>query len=307
MAMHYCPLHQGGCMSGTPPLPFPYTVDELLTAYAAEYLPAKSPRTRYQQEHLFRWLHRELGHYKLTELTPVLLRSWKGTLLTRYKPGTVRRYMGTLHAVLNVAVKHYEWLRDNPLDKVSQPPSPKGRTRFLSDDERRRLLDACKASKQRALYPMVLLALTTGMRRGEVQGLRWPDIDFTRGQLQLRDTKNGEARPVPLPRITQDCLKVWRERRRNDVEWVFPGMGDFPLSVDGAWRVACRNAGLQDFRYHDLRHSAASYLAMSGADLREIAEILGHKNISMSRKYAHLATSHMGQVVERMTAKFFDL
>jgi len=294
-------------LSSTPPTSS-YTLSELLTAYAAEYLPEKSPRTRYQQERLFLWLQRELGAYRLTDLTPLLLRTWKGNLLTRYKPGTVRRYMACLHTVLNVAVREYEWLQENPLDKVRQPPTSPGRTRFLSEEERRILLVACRRSRQPALTPVVLMAMSTGMRKSEIMHLRWPDIDFERRQVRLQHTKNGTARAVPLSTMMLGVLRQWREGRRHDCEWVFPRPdGRRPIYLDGAWEMAVKRAGLDDFRFHDLRHTAASYLAMSGADLREIAEILGHRSLQMTYRYSHLTPTHMGAVAERMIEKFFDM
>ena len=182
--------------------------------------------------------------------------------------------------------------------KVKKPAMPRGRVRFLDDDERRRLLDACLVSESPHLYPTVVLALSTGMRRGEILGLRWRDVDLKAGFAILHDTKNGERRRVP---ITGHALIVFRNHskvRSLDSDHVF-------VDVRRAWLTAVKRAGIEDFRFHDLRHSAASYLAMNGASPGEIAEVLGHKTLQMVKRYAHLSESHTRSVVESMNREVF--
>ncbi len=290
-------------MSNT--LPAGLTLGELFTAYTADYLPTKAPKTAYQQGRLIRWLTQELGTIPLAQFSPMVVRTWKTQLLARFAPGTVRRYLDMLSTILNVAVREYEWLEHNPCRKVTFPPQSKGRTRYLSDDERQRLLAACATSRNPALPTIVLIALTTGARKGEIIGLQWAHVDFARQALRLIDTKNGESRGVPLALQAREALEVWARGRRYDYDWVFPRVdGTGPLSMDRAWRQARDRAALVNFRFHDLRHTAASYLAMSGATLRDIAEILGHKTMQMTRRYTHLTQGHTAQVVQRMADQF---
>jgi integrase len=281
------------------------TVRDLLSLYAAEYLPSKAPGTCYQQGRLYQRMSADFGDMLLADLTPAWLRTWRDQLATQYKPGTVRGYLELLSGALRIAVEDYQWLDENPLDRVKRPSPAKTRVRFLSDTERPALLDACRQSANPALYVIVLLALSTGARKMELLSLRWEDVDLEQGLLRLADTKNGEGRAVPVPPRVMAALVTWGQTRRQSIPLVFPARdGSKPMSISSAWRFARQRAGLQNFRYHDLRHTAASYLAMSGASVREIAEVLGHASLAMAMRYIHLSAPHVRGVVERMSDKF---
>src|SRR5262249_2823728 len=151
------------------------------------------------------------------------------------------------------------------------------------------------------LHAIVVLALATGARRGELQGLRWPDVDLKRGTLTFHETKNGERRAVPLTGPALTLMHQHAKVRRLDTMLVFPdGTGKRALGIREAFEGAVKRANIADFRFHDLRHSFASYLAMNGASLLEIAEVLGHKTLAMVKRYAHLTEAHTRNVVERM-------
>lgn len=281
------------------------TVGDLLTAYEREYLPSKALTTQYQQRRLFMWLRQELGFMLLTDLTPAFLRQWRDILSKRYAPGTVRRYMTALSTPLAIAVKDYEWLDKNPLDQVKKPSEPPGRVRFLSDEEREKLLAACAISRNPHLYTLVLLALSTGARKEELRQLRWRDLDLERGVMRISRSKNKTKRSIPLLGPVLLLLRTCGiDQSQNG--WVFARHdGLQPLFCDHAWVTACTRAGLVDCHFHDLRHTAASYLAMGGASLREIAEVLGHKKLEMTMRYSHLTDSHVKGVLERLTSRLF--
>jgi len=289
-----------------------HTAGDLIDRYVRDVLPNGSSDLRNRRRQL-EWWRREIGHYALADVTPALLAERRDTLLNevgangkRRAPATVVRYLAALSHVLSVAVKEWGWLDDNPMGKVRKPAEPRGRVRFLSDEERGRLLEACKAADDPTLYPIVVLALATGMRQGEIMGLTWADVDFERGRVVLHNTKNGERRAPPLSPHVREVLAEWAKVRRLDTPLVFPrptkGAPTFPHR---AWARAVAAAELEDFRFHDLRHSCASYLAMNGASLMEIAEVLGHKTLAMVRRYAHLSDGHTAGVVERMNARIF--
>jgi integrase len=280
------------------------TVDDLLQLYAKQYLTNKAPRTQAQQHGLFRRFSEDLGTIPLDRLTPTILRSWSDYLRRSLKPGTVRQYLDSLSAVLTVAVEDLDWLEVHPLRKVPKPPASPKRVRFLTEEERHQLLEACRQSRNRGLYPLVLLAMTTGCRRGELFGLRWNNVDLEQGIVRLEHTKNGERRAVAVPPVAVDVLRVWRGLAPA-AAWVFPRRGEhtaFP--GENAWRHALKRAGLKDFRFHDLRHTAASYLAMSGARIEDIADVLGHKSLSMAWRYRHVTLPHTRAVVEKMAQQF---
>jgi integrase len=227
---------------------------------------------------------------------------------TRYRsPSTVNRYLAVLSHAFTVALKEWQWVESNPVLKVSKPAEPRGRIRFLSDDERTRFLTACKASQSPDLYPAIILALSTGARAQEVMGLRWSQVDLTRKVATLHETKNGERRVLPLAGPALDLLHVRSKVRRLDTDLVFPGHNRpaKPIDLRSAFEGALKVAGITDFHWHDLRHTAASYLAMNGASLAEIAEVLGHKTLNMVKRYAHLSEAHTAAVVERMNERYF--
>src|SRR5262249_32628338 len=160
-------------------------------------------------------------------------------------------YTAALSHAFSVAVREWEWLEDSPMRRISKLKEPRGRVRYLSDDERQRLLDACKVSKNSSLYTIVVLALSTGARKMEIVGLRWSDVAFQRQVIVLHETKNGERRVLPLAGHALELMCHRRQNRCPDTELVFPRLrGTLPMSIDEGWKYAVKRAGLVDFRFH---------------------------------------------------------
>lgn len=221
-------------------------------------------------------------------------------------PATVNRYLAVLSHMFTIAIKEWGWLEVNPILKVNKLKEPRGRVRFLSDEERSRLLTVCQQSSSQYLYLVVVLALSTGARRMEILGLRWSDVDLKRNVIILHQTKNGERRILPIVHHALDLLKEHAKVRTLHTELVFPGKNlKTPIDIRTPWETALKQAEIADFKFHDLRHSAASYLAMNGATLAEIAEVLGHQTLQMVKRYAHLSEAHTAKVVARMNERIF--
>jgi len=320
-----------------------HSFGDLVDRYLRDVLPRK-PRMEKDQTRQLNWWRGELGHFTLADLTPARITEARDKLArepipsntkqpksdspTRYRsPATINRYLAALSHMLNVAVEEWGWLEDSPMRKVSSLTEPRGRVRFLGEDttgpdgetvagERTRLLRACQASSNPYLYPVVILALSTGMRQGEIMGLKWEDVDLHQGRITLHETKNGERRVVPLVGKALNLLKEHAKVRRIATPLLFPGKvkthhpGEAatykPMDLRTPWESALKKAGINDFRFHDLRHSTASYLAMNGASLAEIAEVLGHKTLQMVKRYAHLSEAHTAGVVASMNARIFQ-
>ena len=265
------------------------------------------PHDHPRQKVMLDWWKAKLGAYTLDAITPELVTRYRDQLQREGRaPGTVNRYLTMLSKTFNNAVREWHLLRDNPVARVSKKQEPRGRMRYLSDDERGALLEACRASSYRPLYLIVLFAVTTGMRRGELFGLKWQDVDLERGLAILHNTKNGDRRSVPVVPEVAALLREHGKVRRLDNPMIFAAGGASEVNdFDNAWYAALHAAKIKDFRFHDLRHTAASYLAMSGATTPEIAAVLGHRTLQMVKRYAHLSDQHTGAVVERMTRKFF--
>ncbi len=223
---------------------------------------------------------------------------------TRSGP-TVNRYLATLSACFKFAVKDKEWMERNPCVRVSREKENEGRVRFLTEEELPRLLAACRPNAD--LYLAVVLSLTTGGRQSEIMSLRWPQIDFARRVITLNQgtTKNEDARALPLVGEAFTLLQERAKVRSLKDDRVFPPVSEKAegRNLRESWERALRAAEITNFRWHDLRHTAASYLAMDGVSELEIAKILGHRTLAMVARYAHLAPSHIVAVGDKLAAR----
>ena len=297
-----------------------HTLAKLIDKYLEEVFP-KKPKARSQKYQLEYWRD-ILGHHVLADVTPKVIAKCRDELLKGItpagnvrSPATVKRYLAALSHVFTVAIKDWEMVKENPVSNVTKPTEPRGRIRYLSEDEtintkmvegeKTRLLKACEKSENTYLYIVVVLAISTGMRQGEIMNLKWKDVDLNKGQIILYDTKNDEPRAVPLVGKAMELVK--KHPRRLDTQLLFPSKvnKEKPMLLRKPWEIALRQAEITDFHFHDLRHTAASYLAMNGASLNEIAEILGHKTLEMVKRYAHLSEAHTASVVLAMNDRVF--
>ncbi len=291
-----------------------HTFADMVDRYIKSVLPKKSKTQEEKQKAQLEWWRERLGAFTLADVTPSLIVKCRDELAegktyrnTQRSPATVVRYMAALSHCYSIAIREWEWLEDSPMGKVKKPRESKGRVRFLDDEERKRLLQACKESSNEMLYLCVILALSTGMRQGELMGLLWKDVDLKKGHVILHETKNGERRRVPLAGHGLELLREHAKVRRIDSPLLFPSYSNpiSPVNLRSAFTYALDRVGIEDFHWHDLRHCTASYLAMNGASLAEIAEILGHKTLAMVKRYSHLSDGHVSSVVARMNDKIF--
>ncbi len=290
-----------------------HTLGEAIERYITEVLPSK-PKNIITQGGQLSWWKQQIGDYSLADITAALIVQQRDILArTPSQRGmirsaaTINRYLAVLSHLFTTAIKEWGWVESNPLSKVTKPKEPRGRVRFLSDEERGRLLVECQSSESKYLYPTVVLALSTGGRRMEIVGLRWKNVDLKRQVIILHETKNGERRVLPLAGHALELIEQLSKVRHLSCDLVFPGK-DFkkPVDLRTPFENALKRAEISDFRWHDLRHSCASYLAMNNASLAEIAEILGHKTLQMVKRYAHLSDAHTSKVVARMNEAIFQ-
>lgn len=211
---------------------------------------------------------------------------------------TARKEFFVLRHILEHA-KENDLIPANHAVGVKLPPPPAGRVRYLQPAELQAVLEVCPEW----LRPIAALLVLTGMRRGEVLNLRWMDVDTQNGILRLVKTKNGKGHVVRLNALASSLLS--RLKRGTPSELVFPHVT--PIQVSIAFLRARRKAGIEDFRLHDLRHTAASWLRMSGADLQDVGEVLGHSDLRMTKRYAHLSPAHMEATVRRLDVAFAEV
>jgi len=226
-----------------------HTVGEAVDRYKKSFLPTKGSNQPNQKIQLNYWKKR-IGYYTLADCTPALIAECRDELLqetTRLKkkrsPATVNRYLAALSHCFTIAMKEWGWIDDNPIRKVSKPKESRGRIRFLSDDERERLLKACKESPNPLIYPIVVIALSTGARRGEILSIRFNQIDLERGTITFFETKNNEIRVVPLVEHALEVVKEMIKVRRIDTDLLFPGKDPKkPIDIRHPWKAAVKKS-----------------------------------------------------------------
>ncbi|AUN96403.1 site-specific integrase [Pseudazoarcus pumilus] len=273
-------------------------------ASIGEYLKSAQARRGH-----FRYWRSEFRGHSLEDITPALIAASYAKLHkdSDRSIATANRYLASLSAAFTYAVKELGWIERNPCSRVRKGTESAGRVRYLEDDERVRLLKACKESRNPLLYPACVLALSTGARQSELMNLRWPQIDFARRTILLRDgeTKNGSGRVLPLTGEAFNLLRDMSKVRDLRDDRVFPvaaagrGFG----SLRNAWDKALARAKVEDFRWHDLRHTAASYLTMAGVGSMEVAKVLGHKTLQMTARYSHLSPERTVEIGDVLTKR----
>lgn len=290
-----------------------HTAKELIDRYIKEILPRK-PKSFVDQKIQLDWWKDNIGAYLLSDITPSLITEYRGKLLSepskrggiKRTDATANRYCAVLSHCFTTAFKEWEWMQENPMLRIKKLKEPRGRVRFLSDEEREKLMQACKESQSQFLYLLVVLAISTGTRKMELCSLTWDDVDLSRSMITLHDTKNGDRRSLPLVGLAKDLMKSHYKNRNENTNLVFPAKNlQNPIDIRTPFETALEKAEIEDFRWHDLRHSCASYLAMNGATSAEIAGVLGHKTLSMVKRYSHISDAHTAGVVERMNNKIF--
>ena len=226
--------------------------------------------------------------------------------------------MMLLSHIFSTAVK-LQWCERNPVESASKPKISNKRVRFLREDDRTSLLQACKTSENEDIYLVVVLAISTGMRKGEIMGMKWEAVTFfedrSRAKLLLsaEDTKNSTQRSAL---IASHAYELLHKRRANVTTpetvnslkgLIFPSAVNpqKPVDLRTPWETVLKRAKISDFKFHDLRHTAASYMAMNGATTLEIKEALGHKSTAMAERYSHLSESHVDDVVLKMNERHF--
>lgn len=286
-------------------------IDRYLTIYLRQY-----PHRIKKQSQLLAWWKEKIGHLHLSEITPAIITELRDKLAIgetcrkKIRSGaTVNRYLAALSKVFTLCVREWCWLEVSPMVRVGQLKEGSGRTRFLSLDEIRRLIEACKQSRNKLLYPIVVIALTTGMRYSEIVTVKWDQIDLDKGFIHLYRTKNGSERTVPISDDVVELLKGSRQESREDL--VFPpirriGNDKGFIQLRSAFASALKKADIEGVTFHILRHTAASHFAMQGANTSALMSLLGHKTHSQSKRYTHFADKYLKEIVQTSTKVMFN-
>lgn len=234
------------------------------------------------------------GDRQLSEITPLIVDSYISQRAAVVKPATVNRDVVVLR---HMFVKAMAWGKalENPVAHVKPLRVNNRRLRYLSQEEMDRLL----ARSDEVLSTVLITALHTGLRRGELFHLTWQDVDFKLGVIRVLQTKNGERREIPMTNTLRATLQHLPKRLSSD--YVFPGKtGHGLVDIRKRFLRALQESGIEGFVFHDLRHTFASHLVMAGVDLMTVKEFLGHKDIKMTLRYAHLAPDYKRSAIDRL-------
>lgn len=262
---------------------------ELLIRYRDTITPTKKG-ARSEHARLNYFLTQPISEQSLISINGQTIAEWRDCRLQEVSSSTTRRELTILSHVFEVAIKEWNYpLLGNPVKMIRRPIDSSPRERRLKSDEEQRLLEKCKSYRSPWLYPLVVFAIETGMRRGEILSLDWDRVDLPMRTASLSDTKNGDARTVPLSTKAVTTLK---SLPRSIDGRVFPLKAN---AVNLAWQRIRKRAGLGDLRFHDLRHETVSRLFEKGLNPIEVSSISGHKTLQMLKRYTHLRAEDLAK------------
>ncbi len=293
-----------------------HTSGDAIERYSESILPKYKSKEQANRKPILAWWSHAIGDKPLADLDSAVFAQCRDQLANtisfkggKLSPDTIKKYFQVAASVLKVCVNEWKWLEHSPLrdGRVELPELPRGRVRFLDDAERERLLDACRKSSNPVLHCCVVVSLATGLRQSELMTLCWHAVNLKTGTIVLEHTKNNQRRTVPLVGRALELLREHSKIRQLNFDLVFPSTRNpaKPIDLKRPWRNCLHAAEIVDFRWHDLRHSCASYLAMNGASTTEIAAVLGHRTLAMTARYAHLSESHIRMVLAEMNNRMF--
>ncbi|OCB03266.1 integrase [Acidithiobacillus ferrivorans] len=266
------------------------TLKECLDRYAADVLPTRKDGGWREASFLRRWQERPIADRYMAGIrgqdVAIAIRDMEAE---KKKPNTIRLHLALLSNLFTVARK--EWgmeALDNPVESVRKPKLPQGRDRRLVGDEENRLLDACSKINPE-LAAIVRMAIETGMRQGEIMGMKWSMVNLSARTVTLPDTKNGTRRTVPLSSRAVAVLEAL-PRNLNGRVWTYT-----QDRLKAIYRTAVARAGITGLTFHDLRHEATSRLFEKGFNPMEVSAITGHKTLQMLKRYTYLRAEDLAK------------
>ncbi|NIO48011.1 MAG: tyrosine-type recombinase/integrase [Candidatus Aminicenantes bacterium] len=270
--------------------------------FAKEYLEyAKiNKRSWTRDESSLKRLLSFFGDMLLSKISARHIEEYKKMRLEKVKTGTINRELACLKHMFTIAEKLGRFDDKNPVKQVEFFQERQYVMKILDREEINRLIDAAADH----LKPILIIALNTGMRRGEIFNLRWSDIDFIDHYIHIKKTKSNVMRNVPMNSVVATTLKNIEKKS----EFIFPSLWSKKHKhindVFNSFKTACSNAGIKDLRFHDLRHTAATLMVTGGVDLATVSQILGHSTIQMTMKYAHPTPENKRSAVNVLASIF---
>lgn len=271
------------------------TFDELSVEYLKFSRANKRPQVYRRDTIIVKNLLKMFSGREIKNISAHELEEYKVQRINEVSASTVNRELTCIKHMFNKAVE-WRYLRHNQLQSVKRFKEPPGRLRYLTDNEIEILLKECAVH----LKPIVITALNTGMRKGEILDLLWSDVDMHNRLITIRKSKNNETRTVPMNELLYSTLKSLAYGNSNGQPVFVSDNGKRFINIRRSFETAVRRAGIEDFKFHDLRHTFASRLVMAGVNIRTVQQLMGHKDIRMTMRYSHLSDDHLKEAVNRL-------
>jgi integrase len=284
-------------------------VSDAIQKYIANVLPQRPKNTRNVLHHL-KWWENRIGHCQLSETTPALCAECRDQLLQEInskgkvrKSATALRYIATMSSVFECCMKDWMWISQNPLRSIKKPSPGHRKTRFFTLEEIQKIHALCASSNSPMILPIFIIAVHTGMRRGEILSLRWEDIDLKEKEIRLSTSKNGESGDIAM---TNDVYEVFADllvsKKTTISGLVFPSPNNpqKPVDIKSTWERILDKAGITGATFHTIRHSTCSHLASLGVSPTLIARIVGHKDSRTTDIYIDAVKSHRREVMKQL-------
>jgi len=240
----------------------------------------------------------------LSEITPWHIEKWKAERRKGVEASTVNRHITVLKHMFKKAVE-WKLTRENPTTTLKRFEENEPPTRYLTEEESEPLLTACKEQEgQPWLYPLVVLAIHTGMRQGELLGLRWENVDLSRRVITLRMGKKLRFKTIPIDDTAMQIVEDLNDERFGEHVLMYAWGRPLKQSYVGrCFRNACEQAEITGFRFHDLRHTFGSHLTLAGVDLLTVSRLMGHKTTKMTERYTHLSLEHKAEAIAKLDSR----
>jgi site-specific recombinase XerD len=282
------------------------TFKQLTEKFMREYAPKRSINMQKSYSASLKHLIPFFGDLTLLSISRKKISRYK--VLRRdegAKPATINRELAMFSKAFNLAVDEWEWLKDKPFPKISKEEENNERDRWLTKDEERELLENCP----KWLREIVVFALNTGLRQDELLSIEWSRVNLLRKTVLINNTKNGKPKTIPLNRIAIDVIEQKSEEKVRRLKNDFVFVGSHGTKINNSYlirifRKVLNKAGIENFRFHDLRHTFATRLAQKSVDLYKISKLLGHEDISTTQRYAHHCPESLRDGVEILESDY---
>jgi integrase len=282
------------------------TYKEMMNKFMAEHAPKVSSSMRKSYATSLTHLNPFFCESNLLSISPKMVSRYKVLRNSEgAAPASINRELSMLSVAFNVAIKEWEWLKENPVSRVSNEKENNARDRWLTEEEEKCLLE----NSPGWLGEIIIFSLNTGLRLGELISLEWSRVDIDKKTIFIDKTKNGDRKTIPLNKNALKVINSLSKVRniKNDYVFLNRRSGKInPVSLSVAFRRSLEKAKITNFRFHDLRHCFATRMAQKGIDLYMISKLLGHKNIKMTQRYAHHCPESLRSGVDALDSDYIS-